>query len=182
MTTKPTGERIPGWTIAAFAMATIPVGALTTPLLVHLPPHYAGLLGLPLAAVGGIFFLVKVLDLIFDPAFGLLMDRTRTPIGRYRFWLVVAAPVLMLGVWQLFLAKPGVGQVYLLIWLGVLYVGFSLLVLSQSAWGAVLATSYDERSRVYAWAAASGTFGAIAVLILPLLLKLPDSEVVPFMG
>jgi len=26
-------------------MATIPVGALTTPLLVHLPPHYAGLLG-----------------------------------------------------------------------------------------------------------------------------------------
>ncbi|MCF8505315.1 MAG: MFS transporter [Caulobacter sp.] len=182
MSNSNSSGRIKAGTIAAFSMATIPVGALTTPLLVHLPPHYAGLLGLPLAAVGGIFFLVKVLDLIFDPAFGLLMDRTRTPIGRYRFWLIVAAPVLMLGVWQLFLAKPGVSQLYLLIWLSVLYVGFSLLVLSQSAWGAVLATNYDERSRVYAWASASGTFGAIAVLILPLLLKLPDTEVVPFMG
>jgi Na+/melibiose symporter-like transporter len=182
LTTRTSGARIPALTIAAFSMATIPVGALTTPLLVHLPPHYAGLLGLPLAAVGGIFFLIKVLDLIFDPAFGLLMDRTRTPIGRYRFWLVAAAPLLMVGVWKLFLAEPGVSQLYLLFWLGVLYVGFSLLVLSQSAWGAVLATGYDERSRVYAWASASGTFGAIGVLILPLVLMLPDNEVVPFMG
>lgn len=182
MTTKPAGEKIPGWTIAAFAMATVPVGALTTPLLVHLPPHYAGLLGLPLAAVGGIFFLVKVMAIFFDPAVGLFMDRTRTRVGRYRFWLLVAAPVLMLGVWMLFRAEAGVGKTFLLLWLIVLYAGFSLLVLSQSAWGAVLATSYNERSRVYAWAHVSGTIGTIAVLLIPSLLKLPESSVVPMMG
>lgn len=182
MTTKPAGERIPGWTIAAFAMATVPVGALTTPLLVHLPPHYAGLLGLPLAAVGGIFFLVKVMAIFFDPAVGLFMDRTRTRVGRYRFWLLVAAPVLMLGVWMLFRAEAGVGKNFLFGWLIVLYIGFSLLVLSQSAWGAVLATSYNERSRVYAWAHVSGTVGTVAVLLIPSLLRLPESSVVPMMG
>jgi Na+/melibiose symporter-like transporter len=182
MTTKPAGERIPGWTIAAFAMATVPVGALTTPLLVHLPPHCAGLLGLPLAAVGGIFFLVKVMAIFFDPAVGLFMDRTRTRVGRYRFWLLVAAPVLMLGVWMLFRAEAGVGKNFLLGWLIVLYIGYSLLVLSQSAWGAVLATSYNERSRVYAWAHVSGTVGTIAVLLIPSLFKLPESSVVPMMG
>lgn len=182
MTTKPAGERIPGWTIAAFAMATVPVGALTTPLLVHLPPHYAGLLGLPLAAVGAIFFAVKVMAIFFDPAVGLFMDRTRTRVGRYRFWLLAAAPILMLGVWMLFRAGAGVGKNFLFGWLIVLYIGYSLLVLSQSAWGAVLATSYNERSRVYAWAHVSGTVGTIAVLLIPSLLKLPETAVVPMMG
>ena len=176
------GARLPFGILAAFSMATIPVGALTTPLLVHLPPHYAGLLGIPLAAVGGIFFIVKVMAIFFDPAVGLFMDRTRTRIGRYRFWLIVAAPVMMLGVWMLFRAGPGVGKAYLFGWLVVLYIGYSLLVLSQSAWGAVLATSYNERSRVYAWAHVSGTVGAVAVLLLPSLLHLPESGVVPMMG
>ncbi len=176
------GSRLPVGILAAFSMATIPVGALTTPLLVHLPPHYAGLLGLPLAAVGGIFFIVKVMAIFFDPAVGLFMDRTRTRVGRYRFWLLVAAPVLMLGVWMLFRAESGVGKNFLLGWLIVLYIGYSLLVLSQSAWGAVLATSYNERSRVYAWAHVSGTVGTIAVLLIPTLLKLPETAVVPMMG
>ncbi|MFZ4607673.1 MAG: MFS transporter [Caulobacter sp.] len=176
------GARLPAAVLAAFAMASIPVGALTTPLLVHLPPHYAGLLGLPLAAVGGIFFLVKLMSIFFDPAAGLFMDLTRTRIGRYRFWLLVAAPILMLGVWMLFRAEVGVSKGFLFGWLVVLYVGYSLLALSQSAWGAVLATSYNERSRVYAWAHVTGTVGAVAVLLLPSLLKVPETGVVPLMG
>lgn len=163
-------------------MATIPVGALTTPLLVHLPPHYAGLLGIPLAAVGGIFFIVKVMAIFFDPVVGMFMDRTRTRVGRYRFWLLVAAPILMTGVWMLFRAEAGVGKAYLFAWLVILYIGYSLLVLSQSAWGAVLATNYNERSRVYAWAHVVSTVGAVSVLLLPSLLHLPEGGVVPLMG
>lgn len=177
----PPGSRLPAGMLAAFSMASIPVGALTLPLLVHLPPHYAAL-GLPLAAVGAIFFAVKVMAIFFDPAAGMFMDRTRTRVGRYRLWLLVAAPILMTGVWMLFRAEPGVSQNFLRGWLIVLYAGYSLLVLSQSAWGAVLATSYNERSRVYAWAHVSATVGTIAVLLIPTILKTPDAEVVPLMG
>ena len=178
------GLRIPAFVVAAFATSAIPVGALTTPLLVYLPNYYAALMGISLLAVGGIFALVKLLDIFFDPAVGLLMDRTRTRIGRYRFWLIVGAPIMMLGVWMLFEAKggPEVNSTYLFTWLVVLYIGYSLLVLSQAAWGAVLATNYAERSRVYAWAHVAGIFGAIAVLTLPSILKLDDSQVVPAMG
>ena len=182
MSTSDTERRLPARTIAAFAMATVPLGALTTPLLVYLPNHYAGLLGISLLAVGSIFGLVKVLDIFFDPVVGLIMDHTRTRIGRYRAWLLAGAPLLMLGVWMLFMAEKGVGEAYLTFWLIVLYMGFSITVLSQSAWGAVLSTNYNERSRVYAWASVSGTVGAIAVLVLPLILKWPDAMVVPLMG
>ncbi|MFZ5669209.1 MAG: MFS transporter [Pseudomonadota bacterium] len=179
---KPVGEKVPARTIAAFSMAAVPVGALTTPLLVHLPPHYAGLMGLPLTTVGAIFFAVKALDILFDPAAGMVMDRTRTRIGRYRFWLLVSAPILMLATWMLFSAQRGVGSAYLAVWLVVLYLGFSLLVIAQVSWGAVLATNYNERSRVYAWSHVTGTLGAIAVLVLPSLLVREESRVVPLMG
>ncbi|MDQ0463642.1 Na+/melibiose symporter-like transporter [Caulobacter ginsengisoli] len=173
MTTAPpsgAGRKLSAATIAAFAVSALPVGTLTTPLLVYLPNYYAGLMGISLTAVGAVFFLVKVLDIGFDPVMGMVMDRTTTRIGRYRFWLVVGAPILMLGVWMLFMAPPGVGQAYLFAWLAVLYVGYSLYVLSTVAWGAVLAPTYHLRSQVFAWAQVAGASGAVIVLTLPSIL------------
>lgn len=165
-----------------FSLATVPVGALTTPLLVTLPKHYASLLGLPLATVGLIFAAVKLLDIFIDPAVGMMMDRTRTRIGRYRAWLLVSAPLLMLGTYMLFFAEKGVSGIYLFLWLVVMYLGFSILVLSQSAWGAVLAVDYDERSKVYAAGSVTGVLGGIAVLVVPLVLMLTGEASVAMMG
>jgi GPH family glycoside/pentoside/hexuronide:cation symporter len=180
-TPKPTDGRIPFHTILAFSLATAPVGALTTPLLVNLPKHY-GALGISLFLVGAIFAAVRILDIIVDPMVGMMMDRTRTRLGRYRVWLLASAPILMLGTWMLFFASPGVSAAYLFIWLGVMYIGFSILVLSQVAWGAVLAKDYDERSKVYAVGSVIGVLGAVGVLVAPILLQRTGAEAVHLMG
>ncbi|MBP7704525.1 MAG: MFS transporter [Caulobacter sp.] len=177
---KPDGP-IPFRTILAFSLATAPVGALTTPLLVNLPKHY-GTLGISLFWIATIFAAVRVLDIFVDPVVGMMMDRTRTRLGRYRVWLLASAPILMLGTWMLFFAAPGVSAAYLFVWLGVMYVGFSILVLSQVSWGAVLATAYDERSKVYAVGSVIGVLGAVAVLIAPILLKRTGPDAVHLMG
>lgn len=182
MSTPSASSRVPLRTILLFSLATIPVGALTTPLLVNLPKHYASLLGLPLATVGLIFAAVKILDIFIDPAVGMAMDRTRTRIGRYRVWLLSSAPLLMLGTYMLFFAEKGVGGTYLFFWLVVMYLGFSILVLSQSAWGAVLAVDYNERSKVYAAGSVTGVLGGIAVLVVPLALMLTGAASVKMMG
>ena len=168
--TEAARTRIPARTVAAFSMSAVVAGALTTPLTVYLPNFYASHLGLKLSAVGAVFLAVKLLDIVFDPLAGGVMDRTRTRVGRYRFWLLAAAPVLMLGGWRVFFPDKSAGAAYLGAWLFVLYVGYSLLILSQSAWGAVLARDYDDRSRVYAWAHVVGVTGALAVLVLPSLI------------
>lgn len=178
----PPAKPIPLHTIIAFSLATMPVGALTTPLLVTLPAHYAGLLGLSLTAVGLIFGAVKFLDIFFDPMVGMMMDRTRTRLGRYRLWLIISAPLLMLGTWMLFFAEPGVSKEYLFLWLVVMYLGFSILVLSQIAWGAVLATDYNERSKVYAFGSVTGVLGGVSALIIPLLLGKHGADAVHVMG
>jgi glycoside/pentoside/hexuronide:cation symporter, GPH family len=43
---------LPARTVLAYAILGAPLTALTLPLIVYLPPFYASVAGLPLAAVG----------------------------------------------------------------------------------------------------------------------------------
>lgn len=165
-------ERRSSWTLAAFAAPCLPLAALGLPLVVYLPEYYVSDLGLSLSMVGSAFLLVRVADIILDPILGGMMDRTRTRLGRFRPWLAGAAPLLMLASYFLFMAKPGIGPIYLWGWLVVCYVGYSMAVLSHTAWGAVLSPDYQQRSRVYGWWSAGNVVGMILVLLLPPLLAI----------
>jgi glycoside/pentoside/hexuronide:cation symporter, GPH family len=48
----------------------LPIAALGLPLVVYLPPYYAGTLGLPLATVGFLFAFVRIVDIPLDPLLG----------------------------------------------------------------------------------------------------------------
>ncbi|HEX8232285.1 MAG TPA: MFS transporter [Caulobacteraceae bacterium] len=158
--------------LMAYAAPSLPLAGFGLPLAVHLPNYYAEELGLPLVAVGLAFMWVKLIDIAADPVIGALMDRTRTRLGRFRAWLVAAAPVLMLSAFMLFMARPGVSAVYLWLWLLVAYVGFSMGSLAQTAWGAVLSPDYDQRSRIYGWWQAGNVVGMLLLLLLPVVMQL----------
>ena len=100
---------------------------------------------------------------------GVIMDRTKTRFGRYRFWMAVGTPILMVSVYALFLAQAGIGLGYLIGWLLIYYLATSILGLGHSAWGANIATNYHERSRVFEVVATLGVIGAVAVLLIPIL-------------
>ena len=184
-TSAGTQERLSLAGALTFALAQFPTSALGIALLVYLPPHMTRDLGVPLALFGVTWGSVRVFDLFLDPFLGGLMDHTRTPLGRYRPWLLVGAPILMAGVYMLFMAPPGIGQVYLAGWLLVLYLSLSILMLSVPAWGATLATSYDERARIYGTLTAVGLASTVAMLLLPVagkILHKPDAWAVQAMG
>ena len=67
-----------------FALATLPLTGVDIALLIYLPPHLSGHLGIPLSVVGGAWATVRLLDVIVDPVLGVVMDATRTRFGRYR--------------------------------------------------------------------------------------------------
>jgi len=127
--------------------------------------------GLGAAGVAGVFFTIRGIDILFDPAIGMVMDRTRTPLGRYRFWLVLGAPVFMAACYAAFVPPEHAGRLYIVIALLAVYIGQSMLNLSQTAWGAVIAPRYDDRSRLYAAISFVGVIGAGILLMLPILAK-----------
>ncbi|MEO7026060.1 MAG: MFS transporter, partial [Caulobacteraceae bacterium] len=163
-----TGARLRLPALAAFASPGVCIGALAIALTVYLPRYYAGHLGLGLATVGLVFMVVRLVDMALDPLIGVMMDRTRSALGRYRPWLLLGAPVLAIPVWLLFSPPAGVGVAWLLGWLFVYYIGASLVVLAHASWASVIAADYHERSRVFGAIQVFGILGATLVLLIPL--------------
>lgn len=153
--------------LAAFAGPGLPIGAVGLPMIVYLPPYYAGQLGLDLAMVGLVFFLVRAIDLPLDPLLGHWMDRTRSRFGRYRPWLLAGGLTLATGVWLVFMAEPGLSALAAFCFLMVLYLGYSLTAVAQLGWGSTLSDDYHDRSRIFSWWMAAQVLGMILVLLLP---------------
>ena len=155
--------------VLAFVGAYIPIAALQLATTVHLPRYFAAHIGLSLTTVGLTFGLVRLVDIPLDAVIGVAMDRTRTRLGRYRVWLGLGAPLLMLGLFMLVQSPQGVGQGYLFGWLLAMYLGYSGLFLAHMAWAGVIAPSYQERSRVFGAISGLGVVGAMGVLLIPVL-------------
>ncbi len=178
-------RRLPLSILLPFATTNIPLAALGVSVFVYLAPYLTSHLGVSLTVVATGWFTVRMLDLGVDFGLGVVMDRTRTRLGRYRLWMLIGVPILMLGLYELFMAPKGISLGYLVVWLLVFYVGTSIMGLAQSAWGANLAPHYDERSRLFGVLAGVGALSAVAVLIFPIIAKnlgFTDAQGVQAMG
>jgi Na+/melibiose symporter-like transporter len=58
---------------------------------------------------------------VTDPLMGELSDRWQTRFGRRKPWLFIGTPLMMLGVYNLFIPPEGVGLAYMLVWLALFF-------------------------------------------------------------
>ena len=163
--------RISRWQLAAFALPAIPISALGLPIVVYLPPFYAEDMGLSLSVVGTVFMVTRFWDVFTDPVLGMMSDRIHSRWGRRRHWIVIAAPILMFSSWMLFMPAGPITWVYLLFWMVVLYIGWTLITISHMSWGAELSPDYDERSSIQGWREFALIFGMFTVLALPAVIE-----------
>ena len=161
-------RRLPLSTALSFAATSLPLSAIAIAVSVYLPRHYASHLGIELALVGAAFFIVRMIDIPVDGLLGWAMDKTRTKWGRYRVWTLLGAPILMAGIYFLFLPPESATRNYLIAWLLIMYLGNSILALSHAAWAATLAPHYDDRSRLFGIITGLGVLGAAAILAIPI--------------
>ena len=136
-------------------------------MTLFLHPYYAGELGLGLAAISTVLLISRMTDFVTDPLMGWISDHTRTKYGRRRPFIAIGLPVMMLGIYKLFMPEPPVDIWYMLIWNTVVYLGWTIMVLPYGAWGAELSDNYMDRARITAarqvWTIA-GLFGASVVI------------------
>lgn len=156
--------------ILAFSAPSLPLAALGLPVVIQLPPFYTNYIGLPLAVVGTIFMMARLLDVFIDFGLGILMDKTKTKIGRFTPWLLVGAPIMSIFAYFLFMAKPGASSTYLIISLIGTYLAFSICMLAQLGIGASLSHNYYERSRIFGLWQVGNIIGMLMVLALPVII------------
>jgi Na+/melibiose symporter-like transporter len=76
-----------------------------------------------------------------------------------------------ISTWMLYIPPGGkVGPVFLFSWLLVVYVGFSMSVLAQTSWAAMLSPDYDQRARIYGFWTIGNVLGIVLVLLIPVII------------
>ncbi|MEK9871185.1 MAG: MFS transporter, partial [Gammaproteobacteria bacterium] len=159
--------------LAAYSGITIPMAAMGMPIAVYLPRFYSEGMGLSLITVGTIFTVARIWDVITDPIMGMLIDKFDTRWGRRKHWIALSIPLLVLSVWMVFIpSKEDVTAFYLLFWLILLYVGYTMLAISHQSWGAELTKTYDDRSRLFGWREIFVIGGMTVVLAIPAAMEL----------
>ena len=159
--------------LAAYSGITIPMAAMGMPIAVYLPRFYSEGMGLSLITVGTIFTIARIWDVVTDPIMGMLIDKFDTRWGRRKHWIALSIPLLVLSVWMVFIpSKENVTAFYLLFWLILLYVGYTMLAISHQSWGAELTKTYDDRSRLFGWREIFVIGGMTVVLAIPAAMEL----------
>lgn len=155
--------------LLAYGITGLPLAALGLPLYVYLPAFYAETIGVAAAAVGIVLLAARLFDVMTDPVAGWLSDRWPQARWRRRGLMLIGAPLLLVGIEQLFHPGPGAGAAYLLLWAVVAYLGWTLISIPYLAWGAELSDRYHERTRVAAAREGFVIAGTLLALAVPAL-------------
>ncbi len=159
--------------VLAFAGVGMPLAAVGLPMAVFVAPMYATELGLGTTLTGLIFMILRFWDLGTDPVMGWLVDTKPTRRGRVKHWLIASIPVLMLGSFFLYMpVGETVSAPYLVVWLAVMWLGFTMLQTPHQAWVPMITKSYDDRSRMFLWREVINTGTLLALLIIPTILAI----------
>lgn len=171
--------------LALYGIVNLPTSTVGLPIALYIPAFYSQSLGLSLAVVGTLIAVSRLTDVVTDPAIGIASDRWRTHFGRRKPWMVLGMPLKVLSLWMLFVPNSAfavwlwglmggesVSNLYLFVWISLLYLGFTLVDLPYRAWGAELSLDYDERSKVTGWREAFGYGGTLMALFVPLIMSL----------
>ncbi len=159
--------RIDRKTLVAYALPAIALAMPTIPAYVYLPTFYAETLGLGLTATGAVLLMARMLDVFTDPLVGVISDRFPTRWGRRKPWILLGGVLAALALVQLFQPPAEVTTAHLLVWSIVLYLGWTLVAVPYTAWGAELSDDYDERARITGAREAAMIVGIIGASSMP---------------
>lgn len=162
------GLRLKVGQIIGYGQFVIPLAIIGLPIGIYIPAFYSGTLGLSLATVGFILMGARLSDVMTDPLIGLLSDKTRTRFGRRRPWILAGTPLLAISSFMLFRPIGEVGNIYLLFWISVIYLAFTLIAIPYVAWGAEISSGYQERSRIAGVREIFMQIGLLTAISIPL--------------
>jgi len=163
----------------AWSLVAIISNMMMIPLNALIPAFYAKNTVADLGTIGVILMVARLYDAFADPAVGYLSDRTRTPLGRRKPWVIAGGAVATVAVYFLFNPPASATGAYLLPVLFIFYTSYSMLAVPHSAWGSELSRAYSERSAISGTLTFAGVVGLLIFMGLPILLSSPILPLFP---
>ena len=113
---------------------------------------YTDVFGISMAAVSALMLFSRFWDAINDPIVGGLTDKTKTRWGRYRPWLLVAAPITAVLLMLTFWAHPDwpdtAKVIYMIITYCLLVLGYTCVNIPYGTLCGAMTQDIDERAKI----------------------------------
>ena len=148
----------------------------------YLMIFYTDVFGISMAAVSALMLFSRFWDAINDPIVGGLTDKTKTRWGRYRPWLLVAAPITAVLLVMTFWARPDWNQtakiVYMVITYCLLVLGYTCVNIPYGTLCGAMTQDIDERAKINTSrsVAAMIAIGVLNIITVPLINKFGSSS------
>ncbi len=143
---------------------------------------YTDVFGISMAAVSALMLFSRFWDAINDPIVGGLTDKTHTRWGRYRPWLLVAAPITAILLVLSFWAHPDWSNtakiIYMVITYCLLVLGYTCVNIPYGTLCGAMTQDIDERAKINTSRSVSAmiAIGIINIVTVPLISKLGSSS------
>lgn len=151
-----------------FGFPSLPHAFIAMPLAIVIPTFYAANTSVTLAAIALVTSLTRIADAVTDPLIGYLSDRTRSPLGPRKPWILVATLLCAVSIFFLFQPPRDASFVYYAVWSFLLYFGFTLFEIPRNAWGAELSRQYVVRARIMGWVSVFSIAGSLVFWLVPI--------------
>lgn len=169
-------SRVPRSIAIAYSTGSLGTGMYLTVPSVLLLFYLTEVLAVAPALAGLAVFLPRLWDVITDPAMGWISDRTRSPLGRRRPWMLAGGVLTGVSLVLLFNAPASATGSAGFVWVLAVYIlsatAYTLFAVPYLSMPAEMSESAEVRSGIMAWRM---TFAMAGVLVgsalAPLLLE-----------
>lgn len=159
---EPTPRRI----ILAYSMGSVGTGLYLTVPSILLLYYLTQVLGIAPGLAGLAVFIPRVWDVVTDPAMGWISDRTRSPLGRRRPYLLVGAILTSLTFGFLFsapaFADPMMSFAYVLAIYVLSATAYTVYAVPYLSMPAEMSADSSERARIMSYRMTFAMLGVLA--------------------
>ena len=136
---------------------------------------YTDVFGIGMGAVAALMLFSRFWDAINDPVIGALSDKTHTRWGRYRPWLLIAAPLTALVLIMTFWAHPDWSDTAKIVYMAVTYcilvLGYTCVNIPYGTLCGAMTQNIEERAKINTFRSVSAmiAIGVINIITVPLI-------------
>ena len=145
----------------------------TFPVMIMLPAFFAEVHGFEISVIGIIIFLSKLIDVMTDPLVGWLNDKNFFP---RKVFLLIGGVLSGLALVQLFLNKDIDQEIFLLVWLSILYLGWTMFQIPYLSIGYDLEKNYFLRTKLSATREFFILLGLFSSLGIPMFFSISNEK------
>ena len=141
--------------------------------MIMLPAFFAEVHGFEISVIGIIIFLSKLIDIMTDPLVGWLNDKNFFPRKAY---LLIGGILSGLALTQLFLKQDIDQEIFLFVWLSILYLGWTMFQIPYLSIGYDLEKNYFLRTKLSATREFFILLGLFSSLGIPMFFSISNEK------